>query len=127
MYIGRFHKYKIAAICVSRIHEESLAHSVRVISDALVEKGYKVLVFSAFTDFYTVTPSIEGEASIYSLIDNKLIDVLIVLPETLKNPAMSGEIINNALAHGTPVITVDGAYEGAINLLYDYEQGFEKI
>lgn len=127
MYIGRFHKYKIAAICVSRIHEESLAHSVREISDALVAKGYKVLVFSAFTDFYTVTPSIEGEASIYSLINHELIDVLIILPETLKNPCMSGDIINNALAHGTPVITVDGAYEGAINLLYDYEQGFEKI
>ncbi len=127
MYIGRFHKYKIAAICISRIHEESLARSVRVISDALVEKGYKVLVFSAFTDFYTVTPSTEGEASIYSLLNNKLIDVLIILPETIKNSEMTGNIINNALAHGTPVITVDGAYEGAINLLYDYEHGFEKM
>lgn len=127
MYVGRFHKYKIAAICISSIHEESLAHTTRSISDALVEKGYKVLIFSAFTDFYTVSPSTEGDISIFSLINHELIDVLIVLPETIKNPQITGEIIATAQKHGTPVITIDGAYDGAINLLYDYEQGFEMM
>lgn len=127
MYIGRFHKYKIAAICLASLHEESLAYTARTISDALVEKGYKVLIFNAFTDFYKVSPATEGEASIYNLLNHDLIDVLIVLPETIKNPEMNSKIINTAREHGTPVITIDGAYEGAINLLYDYEQGFEMM
>lgn len=127
MYIGRFHKYKIAAICLASLHEESLAYTARTISDALVEKGYKVLIFNAFTDFYKVSPATEGEASIYNLLNHDLIDVLVILPETIKNPEMNSKIINTAREHGTPVITIDGAYEGAINLLYDYEQGFEMM
>jgi len=127
MYVGRFHKYKIAAICMASIQEDSLAHTARTICDALNKRGYKTLIFSTFTDFYTSTPAAIGESSIFSLINHELIDILIILPETIKSAEMTDKIISEAKKHGTPVISVDGQHKDATNLVYDYEQGFEMM
>ncbi len=127
MYIGRFHKYKIAAICMAGIQEDSLSYTARTICDALNKRGYKTLIFSTFTDFYNKTPAAIGESSIFNLINHELIDILIILPETLKSAEMTDKIISEAKKHKTPVISIDGQHKDATNLVYDYEQGFEMM
>ncbi len=125
MYIGRFHKYKIAAICIAGIQDDHLAYISNTISDSLIKRGYKVLVFNSFTDFYYITTYTKGEASIYHLLNFDLIDVLIVMPETIKNNDTVSKIVNHARESGTPVICIDGEYEGCTNIKYNYREGFE--
>ncbi len=127
MYIGRFHKYKIAAICIAGIQDDHLAYISNTISDALIKHGYKVLIFNSFTDFYYTTPYTNGEASIFHLLNFDLIDVLIVLPETIKSDRVTENIIANARKAGTPVICIDGEYKGCTNIKYNYADGFEKV
>ena len=50
MYIGKFHKYAVAGICLVGMQNDHAAHIVKVASDALIKKGFKVMIFNAFTD-----------------------------------------------------------------------------
>lgn len=127
MYIGKFHKFKVAGICVAGIQDGHLSYIVNAASDALIKKGYKVLIFNSFSDFYNDSPFISGESSIYQLINFELLDVLVVFPETIKSTRITDEIIKQAAEHNTPVISVDGECEGSTNIVYDYAGGFEEI
>lgn len=127
MYIGKFHKYKIAAICIAGIQDEHLTYITTAISDSLIAKGYKVLIFNAFTDLYYDSPFTDGEASIYHLLNLELIDVLVVFPETLKNVYVTKQLIKHAHKTNTPVICIDGKYEGCTTIEYNYKDAFEQI
>ena len=41
MYIGKFHKYAVAGICLVGMQNDHAAHIVKVASDALIKKGFK--------------------------------------------------------------------------------------
>lgn len=56
MYIGKFHKYAVAGICLAGMQNDHVAHIAKVASDALIKKGFKVMIFNAFTDMYYDTP-----------------------------------------------------------------------
>ena len=56
MYIGKFHKYAVAGICLVGMQNDHAAHIVKVASDALIKKGFKVMIFNAFTDMFYDTP-----------------------------------------------------------------------
>lgn len=54
MYIGKFHKYAVAGICLVGMQNDHAAHIVKVASDALIKKGFKVMIFNAFTDMFSI-------------------------------------------------------------------------
>ena len=56
LYIGKFHKYAVAGICLVGMQNDHAAHIVKVASDALIKKGFKVMIFNAFTDMFYDTP-----------------------------------------------------------------------
>ena len=127
MFTGKFHKYPVAAICLAGIQEDHAAHVTKVISDALSKKGFKVLIFSAFTNMYNDTPYSKGEASVYHLLNFNIIDVLIMMPETIKSNWVSDTIIRYALAAKVPVITLDGKHSDCTNITYEYGDSLEKV
>ncbi len=127
MYIGKFHKYKIAAICVAGIQDDHIAHVTDIVTARLNKIGYKILIFNSFVDFYNNTPYTKGAASIFHLPDFELVDLMIIFPETLKNKYVTENLISYAKAYKTPVICIDGEYSGCTNIKYTYTEGFEAV
>lgn len=127
MYIGKFHKYAVAGICLVGIQNDHDAHMVKLSSDALIKKGFKVMIFNAFTDMYHDTPYSKGEASVYHLINLDIVDVLVIMPETIKSEWITDTIIRYAHAAKIPVIMLDGSHNGCTNITYDYSRSLESV
>lgn len=127
MYIGKFHKYAVAGICLVGMQSGHSAHIVKVASDALIKKGFKVMIFNAFTDMYHDTPYSKGEASVYHLINLDIVDVLVIMPETIKSEWITDTIIRYAHAAKIPVIMLDGSHNGCTNITYDYSRSLESV
>lgn len=127
MYIGKFHKYAVAGICLVGMQNDHAAHIVKVASDALIKKGFKVMIFNAFTDMYYDTPYSKGEASVYHLINLDIVDVLVIMPETIKSEWVTDTIIRYANAAKIPVIMLDGSHNGCTNITYDYGRSLESV
>lgn len=127
MYIGKFHKYAVAGICLVGMQNDHAAHIVKVASDALIKKGFKVMIFNAFTDMFYDTPYSKGEASVYHLINLDIVDVLVIMPETIKSEWVTDTIIRYANAAKIPVIMLDGSHNGCTNITYDYGRSLESV
>lgn len=127
MFTGKFHKYAVAGICLAGIQEDHSAHIIKVVSDALSKKGFKVMIFNAFTNMYNDTPYSKGEASVYHLLNFDIIDVLVLLPETIKSNWVNDTIIRYARAAKVPVIVLDGEHNDCTNITYEYGDSLEKV
>lgn len=127
LYIGKFHKYAVAGICLVGMQNDHAAHIVKVASDALIKKGFKVMIFNAFTDMFYDTPYSKGEASVYHLINLDIVDVLVIMPETIKSEWVTDTIIRYANAAKIPVIMLDGSHNGCTNITYDYGRSLESV
>ena len=80
LYIGKFHKYAVAGICLVGMQNDHAAHIVKVASDALIKKGFKVMIFNAFTDMFYYTPFSMGVESLYNLINLYFVVFIFILP-----------------------------------------------
>ena len=127
MYIGKFHKYAVAGICLVGMQNDHAAHIVKVASDALIKKGFKVMIFNAFTDMFYDTPYSKGEASVYHLINLDIVVVIVIMPEPIKSDWLTDTIIRYANAAKIPVIMLDGSHNGCTNITYDYGRSLESV
>lgn len=120
-------KYKIAALCVSRIYDDTTHEIVTELNKNITEKGYRLFVYHTCSDLYWDSASERGEASVFSLIDMRAIDVLIIVDEMIKNKNITHKLIDRAALFDVPVIMIGGSYEGVINITFDFESGFEDV
>ncbi|MBR1392827.1 MAG: GGDEF domain-containing protein [Ruminococcus sp.] len=120
-------KYKIAALCVSRIFDDSTHEIVTELNKNITEKGYRLFVYHSCSDLYWDSPTEKGEAAIFSLIDMRAIDVLIIVDEMIKNKFIVHKLIDKASIFDVPVIMIGGDYPGVINIGFDFESGFEDV
>ena len=120
-------QYKIAALCISRIHDDSSYRIITELNKALTEIGYRLLVYHTCSDLYWKTPSDAGEITVYDLIDMRITDVLIIAEESIKDKSIVRRLINRAQIFEVPVITLSGEYENTVSIDFDYSAGFEDV
>ncbi len=120
-------KYKIAALCVSRIYDDSTHELVTELNKNITEKGWRLLVYHTCSDLYWDSASEKGESSVFDLIDMRKIDALIFADNMLKNKQIVYDLIDKAMIFDTPVISIGGNYSDVINIDFDYKSGFEDV
>ena len=120
-------KYKIAALCVSRIFDDSVHELVTEMNRNIIDKGYRLLVYHTCSDLFWDSPSERGEAAVFDLIDMRTADVLIIANELIKNKEIVDRLIEKASIFDVPVILIGGDRKGVINIGFDYESGFEDV
>ena len=127
MYIGKFHRHYVAGICLSGITDDHISYIVKRMSDALIEKDFKVMIFNTVSDSYRDTPYVTGEESVFAAINYDMLDVLVILPESLKSCRICNAIIEKARDAEIPVIVADGRHDDCTNLIYDYESAVKSV
>lgn len=118
-------KYKIAALCISRICDNDCLDFVTHLSKQLNSIGFRLLVYHTCSDLFWKYPRQKGEALIFELIDFSKVDVLIIFNEKLKDDDVISRLENRAKEADTPVINCCGT--GECSVYFDYKTGFEEI
>lgn len=122
-----FHGKYIAALCVPRIHEGSNHKLIASLSKHLFARNFMLMVYATPTDMFWASIEIQGEKSVFELINYDITDLVIIQDEVIKDKSVVNSIISSAKAHNTPVITIGDHYEGCANIKFDYSKGFEQI
>jgi diguanylate cyclase (GGDEF)-like protein len=119
--------YKVAALCISRIHDDTTHRIISELNEALTGIGYRLFVYHTCSDLFWKTPGDAGEATVFDLIDMRVTDVLIIADEIIKDKSVIRKLIDRALIFEVPVITISGEYENTVSIDFDYAKGFEEV
>ncbi|MCD8094536.1 MAG: GGDEF domain-containing protein [Ruminococcus sp.] len=120
-------EFKIIGICAAEIHKENVCDISKVISEAVNKKGYKVFLFTPFRNMSENSLYVMGEASIFKIINPEIVDMLIILSESIKNKNFVNNIIANAKKNQIPVLVVEDAVEDCNSIVFNYVNAFEKL
>ena len=87
---------RIIGVCLSMLPEEYRLQCVRALNKYAVQQGYRLFIFHSKTDFYLpLTPTDDGEMSIFQMIQYHMLDAMIVLPDTIKRDSVLQSIIDS--------------------------------
>ena len=120
-------QFRTVGIFSSSIHKENVNDMVRSVAKAIRERGFKTLIFNPFLDMYKSNAFSRGEASIYTLLDSRTLDAVVILPESIKNDDVCRRIIDRAKELELPVIAIDRQVEGCVSLCFNYADSFEEV
>ncbi len=122
-----FKGQKIIAVCMPRPYEATRFRYIEILNSVAVSKDYKLFLYQTNSDLFMNNTSDVGEEYVFDLIDYDVVDAIIVFTEMIKNRKITRKIADNAISRGIPVISVEAAMEGCINIKHDYGDCFEKI
>ena len=127
MFKGKNANYRVLGLFCAKMPTEDVKNTVDSICASANKAGWRVMIFTAFCDFFNRTNETAGEASIFKVFNTDILDAAVILPETIKNDEVCLSIIADAMAGNIPVITVDKKYDGVPCVRFDYISTFEKI
>lgn len=127
MFKGKKSEYKILGLFGAKMPTEDVKSTMDSICRSAIDSGWRVMIFTTFSDLFTRNNETTGEASIFKLLNTDMLDAVVTLPETIKNDEITLSIIDEARAAGIPAVTVDKEFPGVPCVHFDYLTTFEKI
>ncbi len=118
---------KIIALCTTRINDTPLHSFIKVLNSQIKDGGFRLLVFTLNTDLYWEEDAVHSEAYVFDVIPYDRIDYLLLMDERIKSKKLGNHILDCARKYNIPHLVIDGNYENAPSIRFDYEAGFEKI
>ena len=86
-------KYKIIALCISRIQETFSHDFILIFSEVVKRAGYRLFVYNACSDLENDESKNIGQKFTFDLIDYQVVDALVVYEDRIRNRMISDEII----------------------------------
>ena len=102
------HGYKIAAVCLSKLHDDTLLRFVQNLTEALRPHGWRVMVFMTGSDLYQKSAYDKGEAGIFDLLDPAFADAVLLFPNKLLDADCVSRIMERVRRANVPLLFVDG-------------------
>ncbi len=118
---------KIIALCITKINEDASRKFITAFNNSLPSEDCRLMVYATCSELFWNTPMESGESAVFDLLDFDAADIIVIFVEKIKNKQVINTILSRARAHGKPVITVDGIYNGTISAIFDYEAGFRSV
>ena len=118
---------KLIALCSSRIYAPEVHGYVSLLSKKLIDADCALLIFTINSDIYWDESAITAETYVFDLMPYDELDCVVIMDEKIKSRTVTERIIGRSKDTGVPVVVVDGHYEGATSVSFDYGRGFEKV
>lgn len=118
---------KIVAVCAARMQDDATNEYITALNDVVFNAGYGVIVYNTCAVLDTDNCYADPGFYVYRLMDFSVIDVIIIIQESVQNEEVIRTIIHRAKEHNVPVIIYGDRREGCINIRFDQEKGFEAI
>jgi len=123
MLYGRY----VFALCTSRIHNPEVLESVNAFVREAQKRGYSVLVFNSSLEQSSGGKSNSSCFSVYDLIPLNLVDLIVMMRETIANRTVTGTIAQIAKAYRIPILSYDGVMEGVPSVYSYSNQAFDDM
>jgi diguanylate cyclase (GGDEF)-like protein len=117
---------KIVALCTYRIYDPQLFEFVKNFNELLKAHGCQLFIYTMNTEIGNAG-DYRAEALIYNRIPYDITDAVVIMDEKIKCPEIVRQIIATANENNVPAVVVDGKYEGASYVHFDYGKGFEAV
>ncbi len=118
---------KIIALCTSSIYDAQVFGFIKTLNETLKSTDSALLVFSINSDIYWDESLVPAETYVFDIMPYDELDCIILMDEKIKSHTVSNRILSKAKESDTPVIVIDGEYEGTTTVGFDYDIGFEAI
>lgn len=118
---------KIIAVCAAKIQDDATNNYIVALNDVVSNAGYGVIVYNMDMMSAVGINDADNRFYIYSLMDFSIIDVVIILEESIYNEMVVRTIIQNVKNFDIPVIIIGDQHEDCINIKFDQEKGFEAM
>ena len=115
------------ALCTSRVYDPNTHKLIEIVNERLKEQNIQLFVYSLNADIYWDENAIPAEADIFEYVPFDRVEAIILMDEKIKSKTVAEKILSRARENNVPVIVIDGEYENAINIGFDYAKGFEAV
>ncbi len=118
---------KKIAICVARMQSDIRKKHIQAICREARNRQYDTFIFNVFCTMDYTTNFAKGEAHILDMVPIHKLEALILFTESFLNIEVAMKLVERAREAGVPVISVDYHLDGCYNIMFAYEESFEKI
>ncbi len=118
---------KVIGICLTRIQDTTISNYISRLHNLARKRGYKLIVFNSFVDFYHRDAFDIGAKSVYDIINYDIVDVLLVYTESFCDDEVLDYIIKGAAEKEVPTILINKELEGCWSVMRDPEKAFKEI
>ncbi len=117
---------KIVALCTCRIYEPQEFVFISEFSRMLRENGYYLFIYALNSEMGN-SGEVVPETAVFDLIPYEKIDSIVIMDEKIKSREIVGRIVDRAHNANVPVVVIDGKYDNASQVVFDYASGFEDV
>ncbi|MBQ8906093.1 MAG: GGDEF domain-containing protein [Ruminococcus sp.] len=121
------HGYKLVAVCLTKVHEDTMRNFISSLSSALHPHKWRVLVYATPSDLFYATDSDKGAETVFDLITEVPIDAAIVFADRIMDPACRELICKRVKEKNVPLFLIDGQAPDCYSIQFDFETGFAKM
>ncbi len=119
---------KVVGLCITKIHDRTRSEFADFLFRAVQAKGYTLVVYNSFIDFFKKTDYLSGSKYVYDNIDYTILDAMIIMGENIYDKDIVDCIISKSRANNVPVIIINGRQaEGCISVNYDYTEAYKQV
>ncbi len=117
---------KIIALCTYRIYDPQLFDFITELNESLKAENARLFIYTMNSEIGNAG-SFQAESSVYDLIQYDKTDAVIIMDEKIKSRQIAQHIIDRANENNVPAIVIDGDYQDATLVKFDYAKGFEVV
>ena len=119
--------HPVFALCTSQIHNPEILESVAAFVKEVHARGYSVLVFNAALERFQNKTDVISGSSVFELIPFRIVDMIVLMNETISNPIAVEALRTLAKEHDVPMMSYDGKMDGMPSV-YSYSyQAFPEL
>jgi len=112
---------------VAKVQDGTRQKQVRAICNNAGQKDYQVMVFNVFQQLDNMNSFSQGEARILDMVPMDKLSALIIFAESFLNMKIVNSLVLRAQRRNLPVICIDRHVENCYNVLFAYEESFERL
>ena len=109
------------------MQEDTRQKHVRAICKNARQKNYQVMIFNVFQQLDNMNSFSQGEARILDMVPMDKLSVLIIFAESFLNMKIVNSLVARARRRKLPVICIDRRVENCYNVLFAYEESFDRL
>ncbi|MCQ2408065.1 MAG: EAL domain-containing protein [Oscillospiraceae bacterium] len=117
----------VFALCTSRIHDPEILESVKAFIAEAHKRGYAVLVFNAGLSQSPASGRDRSCYSVYDLIPFRIVDMIVIMNETIGDNVVAETISAIAKEHRIPIMAYDGKMENVPSVFSYSDLSFSRV